>query len=493
MKIIRASAAFSFATLISRIAGFLRDAGIAYFFGSSIVSDAFFIAFRIPNTLRRIIGEGGFNAVFIPLYSQSLKEGDEFSFLSRVFSLYMVFTLLITLLGILFASYIILLLAPGFANTEAYSLAVYMTRWLFLYLPFIALSSYFMGILNTRKRFFVPAFSQAVFNSVMLISLILFAERFGYTSLIVGVLTGGIFQVLIYFPAIAKLKVKFSISFEIDEKIKTLGRRLLPSIAGYGITQISFFVDTILASFIGTGAISYIYYANRIFQLPLGVFSVGVANSLLSFVAIQEGKREENVKLTSRLIFLLIIPSSAGLFVLSLPIVKTIYGRGKFEFEDAVITSSLLSIYSMSLIFFSLQKLVASLFFAKGDTLTPMKTTAVYVISEAFFSVMYAFILKLSIYGLSLGTLSASIISFVYIYMRSSDKFLWDIKDTVVKSILSSFFMVLFIKLISINYSMSYLTQVFFLIPLGAFVYWLSLLILRERMILDLIKGRVIK
>ncbi len=491
MKIIRASLAFSSATFISRIAGYLRDAGIAYFFGSSTVTDAFFIAFRLPNTLRRIIGEGGFNAVFVPLYAQSIKKGEDKEFLSRIFSFYMGFIILLTLLGILLSKPIVYLLAPGFAGTETSNLAVYIAKWLFLYLPFIAVSSYFMGVLNTHKEFFIPAFSQAVFNITMLLLLILFAERFSYYSLIAGVLAGGIFQVLIYTPAIFKLKISIKLSFVYDEKVKSLVKRLVPSTISFGISQISFFVDTILASFIGTGAISYIYYANRIFQLPLGLFSVGAANSLLSFIS-SGGDEKESTKLTSGMIFLLIFPSSLGLIVLSLPVVSFLYRRGEFTFEDAIITSSILSIYSVSLIFFSLQKLTASIFFARGDTVTPAKVTAIYVFSEALFSLIFAFGLKLGLYGLPLGTLVASIISFFFIYRKVEYKFLKYVRETIIKAFIASIFMALILKFISISLEMSYLLQVIFLIPLGALIYGLILLILKEPLTHMLLK-RVLK
>jgi len=246
MKILRASLAFSLATALSRIAGYIRDATIAYFFGSSHISDAFFIAFRLPNTLRRLVGEGGFNAVFVPMYAEAIRERREEDFLSRIFSFYMITIIILTCLGIALSEYIVYILAPGIRDTETYELAVYMARWIFLYLPFIGLSSYFMGLLNTRKEFFIPAFSQAVFNVAFLLTLLFLARRVDYYSLIAGVLVGGVFQTLIYIPGVCSLKPSIRPVLSFGKEVKTLLKRLIPSLIGFGITQISFFVDTFL-------------------------------------------------------------------------------------------------------------------------------------------------------------------------------------------------------------------------------------------------------
>ncbi|MCI4453596.1 MAG: hypothetical protein JHC25_01455, partial [Thermodesulfobacterium sp.] len=164
MRLIKHSLSFSFATLLSRILGYIRDALIAYYFGVSQITDAFFVAFRLPNTFRRLFGEGGFNAAFVPIYAKQVKEGKEREFLSSALGYYLLINLSVVLLGTLFIEYLISIIAPGLRAKPYFDLAVFMGRWVFIYLLFVGLSAFFMALLNTRGVFFVPAFAQAVFN-----------------------------------------------------------------------------------------------------------------------------------------------------------------------------------------------------------------------------------------------------------------------------------------------------------------------------------------
>ncbi|MGC8853025.1 MAG: murein biosynthesis integral membrane protein MurJ, partial [Hydrogenobacter sp.] len=270
MGLIRHSISFSFATLLSRIFGYVRDALIAYYFGVSQITDAFFIAFRLPNTFRRLLGEGGFNAAFVPIYAKDIKSGREKQFLNSAFTYYTLVNLLVTLLGILFADILITVIAPGIRDKPHFELTVFMARWLFSYLFFVGLSSFFMAVLNTRGIFFVPAFAQGVFNLVFSLVIALASNPFGFYSLIWGVILGGIAQALFNLPSLLRSGVILGFSFKLDEDVKLLVKRLIPSLLGFGVAQLSFFIDTFLASFLHPGSISYLYYANRIFQLPLG-------------------------------------------------------------------------------------------------------------------------------------------------------------------------------------------------------------------------------
>ncbi len=480
MGLIKHSLSFSLATLLSRILGYIRDALIAYHFGVSHITDAFFIAFRLPNTFRRLLGEGGFNAAFVPIFAKRLREGTEKPFLNSTFTYYTLFNLFITLLGIFFADWIIKILAPGIVKREYFELAVFMARFLFSYLFFVGLSAFFMAVLNTKGVFFIPAFAQAVFNMVFALCMVLTAQSLGYIALIMGVILGGLAQLFFHLPSVIKNNVLPKVSFQKDEDLSLLLKRLLPATMGFGVAQLSFFVDTFLASFLALGAVSYLYYANRVFQLPLGALSVGMANSLLSLLSRGEDQRE-NITLAFRFVTLLALPATGGLMVLSHQIIALLYGRGKFSLEDIHVAGKVLAVYSLGLLFFSLQKVLSSVFFAKGDTKTPVLSSFIGVLVEGVLGFIFAFYLKLGVVGLALGTASSSLASLLFlIYLWKEKRFKKrEYAETFIKSLIGTLLMCLI--LISFDpqpYDLIYL------IPLSMIIYWLSLLLLRERLAL---------
>jgi putative peptidoglycan lipid II flippase len=317
-----------------------------------------------------------------------------------------------------------------------------MGRWVFIYLLFVGLSAFFMAILNTRGVFFVPAFAQAVFNIGFSLVIALFAQSFSYYALIGGVLVGGFLQFTFHLPFLRGIPLGFSLRLHPD--VKLLFKRLIPALMGFGVAQLSFFIDTFLASFLALGAISYLYYANRIFQLPLGAISVGVANSLLSALSLGED-RSKNITLAMRFLFLLSFPSVVGLFVFSEQIVRLLYGRGNFSGTDVLMVSYVLKAYSLGLIFFSLQKALSSVFFAKGDTFTPMKASLLTILSEGTSALIYTFVLKLGAIGLALGTATSSVFSFGYLLRKTYQLVDWKaLMESSVKVVLASLLMGLF-------------------------------------------------
>ncbi len=485
MKLVKQAVHFAFGTLISRILGFFRDAGIAYYFGSSYITDAFFVAFRIPNSLRRLIGEGGFNASFVPIYTKAVEEGKEKEFLSSVFTFYTLINLLIAVCGILFAEWIIKLLAPGLIkNTETYELAVLMLKLLFPYVFFIGLYAFFMGILNVHGNFFIPAFAQGVFNAVFLLSLILFSEKLNELSLIAGVILGVIFQVLIHVPFLIKERISFKISFKILPETKLLFKRLVPAIGGFGVNQLSIFVDTFLASLIGPKTISYLYYANRIFQLPFGIISVGVANSLLSVLSRKGVNKKEEMTNAIILVLTLTVPACTGMFILSEEIINVIYRRGEFSSQDALITSEVLKIYSLGLISFSLYKVLTAEILSRGDTKTPVKISLITIISEGILAYVFAFIFNFGIYGLPLGNFLSSFTGLLLTAVHIKEGvFLKRILKSAIKILVATAIMslpVLFIKISSDNDILKVLLSVSF----GILSYFLSLFLLGETLLL---------
>ncbi|MFN4319743.1 MAG: murein biosynthesis integral membrane protein MurJ [Aquificaceae bacterium] len=492
MSLIKHSLSFSFATLLSRVLGYVRDALIAYYFGVSHITDAFFVAFRLPNTFRRLLGEGGFNAAFVPIFAKRIKEGTERVFLNSVFTYYTLFNLLITLLGIAFSDWIIRLIAPGIANKGYFELTVFMARFLFSYLFFVGLSAFFMAALNTRGVFFVPAFAQAVFNLFFAWCLTFATERIGYLALIAGVILGGLAQLLFHIPSAIKKGIVPRLTLEKDKDLNLLLRRLLPAIMGFGVAQLSFFIDTFLASFLALGTISYLYYANRIFQLPLGALSVGMANSLLSVLSHGEDKRS-NITLAFRFVTLLALPAAGGLIVLSSQIIALLYGRGRFSSEDVIIAAKVLSVYSLGLLFFSLQKVLSSVFFAKGDTRTPVFSSLFAVVVEGLSAFTFAFLLKLGVVGLALATVSSSLagLAFLMYFWKEKELNIHSYTASLLRAFLSTFLMCLFLVVIK---PAPY--ELFYAMPLASLIYWLFLLLLREPLALSalhLFKGFVKK
>ncbi|MCS7262074.1 MAG: murein biosynthesis integral membrane protein MurJ [Aquificaceae bacterium] len=476
MRLIKHSLAFSIATLLSRVLGYVRDAVIAYHFGVSHVTDAFFVAFRLPNTLRRLLGEGGFNAAFVPIFAKRCKEGTERSFLNSAFTYYTLFNLSVTLLGMVFTEWIIRLIAPGITGKDYFDLAVFMARFLFSYLLFVGLSAFFMAVLNTRGVFFVPAFAQAVFNSVVALCVTVGAEKFGHMALVAGVVLGGLAQLLFHIPSAYACGLIPKPALERDEDLRLLLRRLVPALVGFGVAQLSFFIDTFMASFLAIGAISYLYYANRIFQLPLGALSVGMANSLLSALSVG-GDPRGNITLAFRFVTLLALPASGGLVVLSQQIIALLYGRGSFSQEDVLIAGKVLAVYSLGLTFFSLQKVLASVYFAKGDTRTPVLSSLFSVISEGLLAFVFAFILKLGVVGLALGTASSSLVGFFFLFYSWKERHIDGraYGASALKGLVATWVMCMLLLLTEPSP-----LGLLYAIPTAVMLYWFLLLLLRE-------------
>ena len=281
MNLLSSASIFSFFTLISRILGYLRDILIAIFLGASIFADAFFVAFRLPNTFRRLFAEGTFNAAFIPSYTSAKiednKKGKKFA--DDVLSALLLILLFIVTLAEIFTPYLIYIIAPGFLDDQIkFNLAVELTRITFPFLLFVSLSSFFAGILNSNNKFAAAASAPIILNVVLIISIILsYIHELNYAKqLSYAVTISGIIQ-LIFLIYVAKRFYKPSLNFNLkfSIKVKFFFKKLLPSIFSSGVTQINILVGTIIASF-QTGAVSYLYYADRIYQINLAIAGVAV-------------------------------------------------------------------------------------------------------------------------------------------------------------------------------------------------------------------------
>jgi putative peptidoglycan lipid II flippase len=372
-------------TLASRITGLLREMFYAHSFGASALMDAFLVAFKIPNFLRRLFAEGAFSQSFVPVISEFRvqRSNDEVrELIDGVSGTLGLVVFLISVLGVVGAPLIILLFAPGFtAEHGKYEMAVAMLRWTFPYLFFISLTSLFSGVLNSYGRFAVPALTQVVMNLVMIGATLLAAahsDNPGMTMSI-GVFVAGAVQLVFQLPSIARLGLLGWPRWRpAMEGVRRIGRLMIPGIVGSSMAQVSLLLDTLIASFLATGSIAWLYYADRLMEFPLGVFSIALATVILPGLSAHHAaeSREgfsKTLDWALRLTVLLAAPAAVGLLVYAGPLTATVFGYGRFNAFDVRMASYALMAYSWGLLGFSLVKVLAPGYYARQDTRKPVR------------------------------------------------------------------------------------------------------------------------
>jgi putative peptidoglycan lipid II flippase len=401
-------------TLLSRIFGFIRDLVIARLFGASMEADAFFVAFRIPNLFRRFFAEGAFAQSFVPVLSETREQGGVDgvdNLVNAVCGTLTVVLAFVVLLGVLAAPGIILIFAPGFVGESGkIDLASELLRLTFPYLAFISLAAMAGSVLNIYGRFAVPAFSPVLLN-LSLIGAALFIgpllER-PIISLALGVLLGGFLQLLLQISAMKRLGFTFRpfVSFA-NERVRKILTLMGPAILGVSVVQINLILDGIIASFLATGSISWLYYADRLVEFPLGAF--GIALGTVTLPALSKVYSERNERAFSdtidwalRWVFAIGLPASVGLAFLAHPALLTLFGYGAFSAYDVEMASQALVAYSTGLLFFILIKVLAPGYFARQDMRTPVKIALVAVLVNLFFNLLL--VVPLAHAGLALAT-----------------------------------------------------------------------------------------
>jgi putative peptidoglycan lipid II flippase len=372
-------------TLLSRITGLWRDMVYSQSFGAGSVMDAFLVAYKIPNFLRRLFAEGAFSQSFVPVISEYKvrRTQDEVrELVGGVSGTLGAVLFVVTLIGVIAAPVIIFLFAPGFrAEAGKYELAVEMFRFTFPYLFFISLTALFSGVLNSYGRFAIPAFTQVIMNVVMIVFASLIAphtERPGLT-LAMGVFVAGLLQLLFQLPAVAKLGLLSMPRWRPAlEGVRRIGKLMVPGIIGSSAAQVSLLLDTLIASFLITGSIAWLYYADRLMEFPLGVFSIALATVILPRLSAQHAEQSmerftATLDWSLRLVLLIVTPAAVALFVIAGPLTATIFGYGEFGARDIQMATYALMAYSWGLLGFSLVKVLAPGYFARQDTKTPVK------------------------------------------------------------------------------------------------------------------------
>lgn len=427
--VVNKASSVSFATLISRILGYIRDMLIANFFGATMAADAFFVAYRIPNLLRRLLGEGSLSTSFIPVYTEYLTKRDrhEAQRLIRVtLGAFSILFILITLAGIIFAPQIVSLIAWGFTeNPEKFKLTVYLTRIMFPFLMAIGLGAILLGILNSWRMFFIPAIAPTMLSisEILFVLFICPILRLPITGLAIGVLIGGFLQLLFQFmPVIKKSKNIFPIIDLKHPGLKKVGKLMLPAVIGLSIMQINVFIDTICATLLNPGSVTHLYYANRLVQLPLALFGTAIATVTLPMMSENAAKNQikklkDTLSFSLKTISFFIMPATVGLIIFGKPIIALLFQRGAFLAKDTNSTAWILSFYAIGLLFYAGVKIAASAFYSLQDTKTPVIIASVAMVINVALNITVVSVESLKIAlgagGLALATAIASAFNFI--------------------------------------------------------------------------------
>jgi putative peptidoglycan lipid II flippase len=421
-RILKATAIVGSSTFISRIFGYIRDMVVASFFGTGMAADAFFVAFRLPNLLRRLIGEGSMTVSFIPVFTDYVKKGDKKEterFLASCFSLLICLLLMVTALGVLTAPWLVRIIAPGFIKYPAkFSLTISLTRMVFPYIFFISLVAFSMGVLNTHRVFFPPAFSPVLLNVSMIGSVLLLYKFFHppIYALAMGVLIGGVFQLAFQIPFLIRRGFPFKLAWNPRHPgLKKVVALMGPSILGVAVYQLTVFINTLLASFLPSGSVSYLYYADRLMQFPLGIFAIAMGTAALPSFSSLSGEDMkplgDAIGFTLRLILMISIPASVGLVFLREPIIGILFQRGAFNAVSRHATALALLGYAVGLFAVSGVRVVVPGYYALKDAKTPVRIAVVALIVNVILGIALMYPLKHL--GLALATSISSIVNLV--------------------------------------------------------------------------------
>ncbi len=431
-NVTKAAGQISVATTGSRVLGFVRDILLAKIFGASGSTDAFFIAYRIPNLFRELFAEGSISAAFVPVFTESLThEGkdDAKKLASSVLAFLLSVLSAVCLLCILFAPYIVSVIAPGFIKSpEKFDLTVKLTRIMFPFLFFISLASLAKGVLNSLKSFFIPALAPMVLNISIIGAAVFLAPHFTVPLVAIGLAVpfGGMLQVLIQLPDLKNkgfaLRPDFSFS---HPGLKKILRLLMPAIVGMGVAQINIFISTIFVSFLAGGAATYLYYAMRFVHLPIGIFGVAMATAVLPSLSEQAARGDnealrETFSFSLRLLFFITLPAMAGLITLSEPILHVLLQRGEFTSLAVSETAYALIFYSTGLWAFVGARIVASTFYSMQDTKTPVKIAVLSVIVNIVFSIILMGPMRHG--GLAFANAIAAAVNFIVLFIMLKKK-----------------------------------------------------------------------
>jgi putative peptidoglycan lipid II flippase len=372
-------------TLLSRVTGVIRDMVYLISFGAGPLMDAFLVAFKIPNFMRRLTAEGAFSQAFVPVISEykvQRPHEDVRALVSKVTGVFGALLFAITAVGVVAAPVLAFVFAPGFRDDgDRFDLTIEMLRFTFPYMFFISLVALGSGVLNSYGRFGVPAFNQVLLNVVMIVAAGVVAPHFPNPGLVlaIGVFIAGVVQLVAQFPAMHALGLLPRPRWDREDAgVRRIARLMLPGIFGSSVAQVSLLLDTIIASFLMVGSVTWLYSADRLVEFPMGVFSIALATVILPGLSSHHAEQSPEKFVATldwalRLTVTIVTPASIGLLMLSGPLIASIFGYGEFTDRDVLMCSYALMAYSLGLMGFSLVKVLAPGYFARQDTKTPVK------------------------------------------------------------------------------------------------------------------------
>ncbi len=464
--IAKSASIVSVITMLSRVLGYVRDAICAALLGVGIVSDAFFVAFRIPNMLRNLLAEGALSSAFIPVFTDYLEKKnkkDVWMLAANVMSLLSVALVMITALGVLLADPLVRIIAPGFSSDPfKFQLTVSLTRWLFPFILFVSVAALLMGILNSLKKFSMPAFAPVVLNVSMIAAGLFLCPRLGSQpdrqvwGWVIGALVGGFLEIIIQWIPAAKEGFKWKFFIDLKEAgLRKIGKLMIPATIAQSVTQINLLVNTVLASFLVGGAVTYLYYGNRLMQLPFGVFGVAIATVSFPYIAQYASRKDfaglrETIHSSLKQAFFIVIPCSAGLIFLSGPINALLFRYGRFTLEDAMRTANVSIMYCIAIFAFSGIKILTQVFYAIDKASTAVKISAASMLLNIILCVALMF--PMNYLGLALATSIAGIVQFCLLYyfvekytgdIKTRELIIFTLKITIISAIMGGLVMLL--------------------------------------------------
>lgn len=433
MKLLKSTAVVGSMTLVSRISGLVRDVVVARMFGASGATDAFFIAFRIPNLLRRLFAEGAFAQAFVPVLSEyrSQREHAEVRHLvSCVCGTLGLVLLLITVLGILAAPLLVMVFAPGYLDDpERLNLTTEMLRFTFPYILFISLTALASGVLNSYGKFGLPAFTPVLLNLVLIAAALWLSPYFAepIVALSVGVLLAGVAQLGFQLPALHRLRLLSWPRWNLrDAGVRRIGKLMLPAIIGSSAQQINLVFDSLISSFLAAGSITWLYYADRLVEFPLGVFGIALATVILpslsaKFASADPERFNRTLDWAIRWAIVIGTPAMIGLIVMAGPLIASIFQYGKFSENDARMTQYALTMYSVGLLGYIYVKVLAPGYFSRQDTKTPVKYSIISIAIKMLLTVIIVPAMMLGDFfaphvGLAFTTAFAAILNAALLY-----------------------------------------------------------------------------